>query len=157
MFARTILASAVISTFVIAGVLADPASFVGRWHWNAKASSLAPGEPAPKDILLAITDSSGGRLKWTLTEVDPTGQSHMESFDGPSNGAPTKVAGLDDGTTAGFTLGSDSLNAVFRGPHGESDSWGCSLSADRRQMSCKGTESDGMGHSRDYTDVYDRS
>jgi hypothetical protein len=158
MMGRTILfTSAVISVFSIASAEADPASFVGRWHWSRAESSLAPGEPAPKDILLNITDTANGRLKWTLTEVDPAGQSHVQSFDGASNGTPTKVTGSDDGTTAGFTLGADALKAVFRGPQGESDSWGCALSADQRKMTCKGTESDGKGHSMNYTDVYDRS
>jgi hypothetical protein len=158
MFVKAILGPAVaLSAFAFASAQADPASFVGRWHWNRAQSSLAPGEPAPKDIMLNITDAASGRLKWTLTQVDPAGQQHIQSFDGPSNGTPTKLIGTDDGTTAGFTLAGDSLTAVFKGPEGESDSWACTISPDQRKMSCKGTESDGKGHSMSYTDVYDRS
>lgn len=135
---------------------ADPASFIGKWHWNRTESSLAPGEPAPKDVLLDITDTAGGQLKWTLTEVDPSGQSHTESFDGLSNGTPSKVMGADDQTTASFTLTADGLNAKFSGPEGASDSWSCSLSPDQRKMTCRGTQSDGHGHSENYTDSYDR-
>jgi hypothetical protein len=134
---------------------ADTASFVGKWHWDRTRSTVVPGEPPPKDVLLDIADTANGRLKWTLTAVDPEGQSHVESFDGPSNGAPTKVIG-DEQTSASFVLASDSLKAVFKGPQGDSDSWSCALSADQRMMTCHGTQSDGQGHSRDYTDVYNR-
>jgi hypothetical protein len=140
----------------LAAAHADPGSFVGKWHWNRTDSSLAPGEPAPKDVLLDISDIAGGRLKWTLTEIDPSGQSHTESFDGQSDGTPAKVVGADDQTTASFRLTADGLSATFSGPEGASDSWSCSLSPDQRKMTCRGTQSDGHGHSENYTDSYDR-
>jgi hypothetical protein len=135
---------------------ASSADFVGKWVWNPSKSSVAAGEPLPKSIVLDIAEASPDRVKWTLTATDPGGQTHVENFDGPSNGAATKVTGADDQTMAAFTLVGDALKAVFKGPGGASDSWACGVSADKAVMTCHGTEADGQGHSRDYTDAYDR-
>lgn len=155
MFRTVALLSALIA--LSAGpVVAQSPTFVGRWHWNRSASTLAPGEPAPKDVVLDITDASVGHLRWSLSETDPTGQTHAESFDGPADGRPGTLTGAEDQTSASFTLDLGNLRAVFYGPEGASDSWSCSVSADGRRMTCAGTEADGQGHTRGYTDVYDR-
>ncbi len=156
-FPRLALLSAGIVAFAACGAHADPAAFVGKWHWNKSESSTIPGEPPAQDILLNITELSNARLKWTLDAVDPQGQKHEESFDGKADGTPTRVTGAGDQTTAAFTLAGDQLKAVFRSPDGGSDSWSCMVTAGGNKMSCKGTESDGKGHNADYTDVYDRS
>ncbi len=156
MIARFVITSVCAGLSLTAGIaLADPTSFVGKWRWDRTHSTVAPDEPTPRDVLLDITDTANGRIKWTLTAVDPSGQSHQESFDGPTDGAPTKVIG-DEQTTASFTMAGESLKAVFKGPDGSSDSWSCGLSADQRIMTCHGAQSDGQGHSRQYTDVYSR-
>jgi hypothetical protein len=135
---------------------AGSGSFVGRWHWDKAQSSSIPGEPAPRDIVLNIADMSGGALKWTLTEIDPEGGEHKESFDGKSDGTPTPVTGAGGPMTAAFTLTGATLKAVFKSPDGSSDSWSCALAPDGSKMNCQGLESDGKGHSAGYTDVYDR-
>jgi hypothetical protein len=135
---------------------AQTASFAGKWHWNKAQSSMAPGEPAPRDILLDITDASGGALRWTLTETGPQGGQHSESFDGKSDGTPTTITGAGEQTTAGFTLTGNTLKANFKSPDGATDNWSCMLTPDGAKMNCKGDESDGHGHSAPYTDVYDR-
>jgi hypothetical protein len=135
---------------------ADPAAFVGQWHWNKAQSTSIPGEPSPKEIQLNITELSGGKLKWVLNEVDPEGGKHSESFDGRSDGAASAVMGAGAPTTAAFTLTGDTLSAVFKSQDGSGDNWSCMLSPDGKTMSCKGTETDGKGHSAPYTDIYDR-
>jgi hypothetical protein len=137
---------------------AQPTSspYVGKWQWNQAQSTLVPGEPPPRGIVLNITSIGGNRITWTLTATDPSGQPHTENFDGPSDGTPTKVGGVGNGGTASFTVSGGVLKAVFNGPDGGSDSWSCGLSADQRKMTCRGAESDGKGHSQPYTDVYDR-
>jgi hypothetical protein len=156
-FTRLVTLSAGMIGCAALGAQADPAQFVGNWHWNKAESSLIQGEQPAQDILLNITDLSGGTLKWTLNAVDPAGQKHTESFDGKADGTPTAVTGAGDQTTASFTVAGDQLKAVFRSPDGGSDSWSCLLAPGGAKMSCKGTESDGHGHTANYTDVYDRS
>src|SRR5277367_3612107 len=101
---RIIVSSGLGLVLTIAAAHAGPAGFVGKWQWSATKSTVTPGEPLPKSIVLDIAETSGSRIKWTLTAVDPSGESHTQNFDGPSNGAPTKVTGADDQTTASFTL-----------------------------------------------------
>jgi hypothetical protein len=152
-----VLAMSAVALVLVGGMArAGSGSFVGGWHWDKAQSSSIPGEPAPRDIVLDITDMSGGALKWTLTEIDPQGGKHTESFDGKSDGTPTPVTGAGGPTTAAFTLAGATLKAVFKSPDGSSDSWSCALAPDGRKMNCQGMESDGKGHSAGYTDVYDR-
>ncbi len=136
--------------------VADPQSFVGAWHWNKAESTLEQGEPAPKDIQLQIAEAANGKLRWSLTEIDPAGGRHVESFDGPTDGSQRPVTGGDGHTTAGFTVTGDQLSATFKG-QGGSDAWSCTISPDQRKMTCKGTESDSQGHTASYADVYDRA
>lgn len=145
-----------LSGFAVTGAKADSAAFVGQWHWNKAQSTSVPGEPAPKEILLNITELSGGKLKWILNEVDPEGAKHSESFDGRSDGTASAVMGAGAPTTASFTLAGDSFSGVFKSQDGSGDNWSCTLTPDGRTMSCKGTEFDGKGHSAPYTDVYNR-
>jgi hypothetical protein len=148
--------AAAMSGVGFAGAKADPAAFVGQWHWNKAQSTSIPGEPSPKEIQLNITELSGGKLKWVLNEVDPEGGKHSESFDGRSDGAASAVMGAGAPTTAAFTLTGDTLSAVFKSQDGAADNWSCTLAPNGRTMSCKGTEADGKGHNAPYTDVYDR-
>jgi hypothetical protein len=154
---RRFVALSALSVAAAAGpVAAQAPSFAGIWHWNKAQSALEPGEPAPRDILLQITEAANGKLKWTVTETDPEGGKHVESFDGPADGTAQALTGGDGHTTAAFTLSGDSLAATFKGQDGGSDAWSCTLSGDQRRMTCKGTESDGKGHAMSYADVYDR-
>jgi hypothetical protein len=146
----------------LVAVAAGPAfgqsgGFTGKWRWNMGQSTMVPGEPPPKAIILEIAQAAGGKLKWTVTETDPSGQPHVESFDGVADGKQRPLQGGEGQTTASFTITDSGLSASFKSPDGASDSWTCSVSGDSRQMTCRGTESDGKGHSEPYTDVYDRA
>lgn len=132
------------------------APFLGRWHWNRTESTAAPGEPLPKDVVLDITSAEPSHLEWKVTTVDEQGASHVESFNGAANGKPAPLQGSPDGTTIAVTLAGTTLNATYTAPDGSSDHESCSVSADRKKMTCRGTETDGKGHSANYTDVYDR-
>ena len=58
--------------------------------------------------------------------------------------------------TASARMADETLQATFNGPAGRSDTQTCMVSANRKQMTCKGVLSDGQGHSVSYVDVYDR-
>lgn len=135
---------------------ADGSPFVGRWHWNATQSTTTPGEPVPKDVTAEITNADNSRVTWVVHITDLQGQPHQESFDAAPDGAFHQVQGSGDGTTASFTLASNALQAVFKGPAGETDQLACTVSADSKQMTCQGVLNDGKGHSDNYRDVYDR-
>lgn len=131
---------------------ADTNPFVGRWHWNHTQSTLPPGEPAPDDLVTEISSDEDEKLRWSVT-ITAEGQTHDETFDAVANGEFHPVG---DKTTAAFRLLGDSLQATFKGPSGQSDTFTCTISEDRRKMTCKGTVDQGDGKAANYTDVYDR-
>jgi hypothetical protein len=120
------------------------AQFAGRWRWNRTESTIAPGEPVPKDIVTEIASADRTRIRWTVTITDP------------HDGQPHPVQGNAAGDTASFTLSPGGLQAVFRSKAGETDTVTCTLSGDHRKMTCKGTVAEAKGQTSSYVDVYDR-
>jgi hypothetical protein len=139
-----------------AAVAAEPAPFVGEWHWNGAASVGAPGEQKPRDVVLSITSADAAHVAWRLTMIDENGQRHEQSFSGTGDGKSVAVTGNATGSMAAFTVTPTALQAVYTYPDGAADRSTCALSADRKTMTCHGVESDGKGHTAPYTDVYDR-
>ena len=131
---------------------AGDSPFLGRWHWNPAQSTLPPGEPAPKDVVSEISQANETSVAWALTIVTPDDQRHVVKFE--SNPAGAAQHGRD--TTASARLTDETLQATFNGPGGRSDTQTCTVSANRKQLTCKGVLSDGQGHSVSYVDVYDR-
>jgi hypothetical protein len=80
----------------------------------------------------------------------------VQSFNGTGDGKPVPVTGSPDASTGAFTVTAATLDSVYTNRDGSTDRASCSLSADRKKMTCRGTESDGKGHSASYVDVYDR-
>jgi len=156
---RRMIAAALALAALGAGsaVGADSSPLVGRWHWNASQSSpSSPGEPVPRDVLLAIDSAEPAHLHWTLTLTDAVGAQHTKSFDGTGDGKRVKLTGAVPGTTAAFTVTPVGFDADYASPDGGSDRSSCALSADRRKLTCHGSETDGQGHATPYVDVYDR-
>src|SRR5579864_7415824 len=60
----------------------DAGAFVGEWHWNKAESSVIPGEPLPREVVLRIASATPARVQWTLTRTDADGSQHTESFGG---------------------------------------------------------------------------
>jgi predicted heme/steroid binding protein len=137
--------------------LAETNHFLGRWHWNKALSTLAPGEPAPQDVKSSIVSADGGQIKWTADLTDEAGKRHIETFDGKPDGTFFPVVGAGADVTASFSWNNGTLQSVFRSAHGGSDTQTCTVSADDKQMTCRGTWSDGRGKSEQYVDVYDRT
>ena len=131
---------------------ADGSPFVGRWHWNRTQSTLPPGEAAPNDLISEISRADGTYVTWSVTIVTPDGQPHVVAFDARANGEFIRIS---SDTTASARLAGDTLQATFKGPTGQSDVQTCSVSADRRQMTCRGVLTDG-DRTVNYVDVYDR-
>jgi len=148
------LAAGLLTLAASAAMAADPSPFVGEWHWNKTASTSVPGEPLPREVVLNIASADRAHVQWTLTTVDDKGASDVQSFTGTGDGKP--ITGSPDGATRAFTVTPATLDSVYRYPDGGSDSASCSLSADRKKLTCRGSESDGKGHSATYVDVYDR-
>jgi hypothetical protein len=150
---------AAVLALVVSGVAlaarADSPLFVGKWHWNAKESSTAPGEPLPRDVLLTITRADKAQVQWSLTTIDNKGTQTVKTFVGTGDGKPTPVTG-DPGTTGAFTLAGTTMESVYASADGGTDRSTCSVSSDGKKMTCHGSESDGKGHANNYTDVYDR-
>jgi len=149
---RTALLIGVSAALAASTAYAEDSPFVGRWHWNPAQSTLPPGEPAPKDVVSEISRADGPSVAWTVTIVTPDDQRHIVTFEaGPGGDAQH---GID--TTASARMADETLQATFNGPGGRSDTQTCTVSATRKQMTCKGVVSDGQGHSARYVDVYDR-
>jgi hypothetical protein len=127
--------------------------FVGRWRLNRAQSMLPPGGPVPKDLVCDIARADNSHVKWSVTVLTTEGRPHVETFDTVANG---EFYPISRGTTASFRLAGDTLQATFKGPSGQSDAQTCTLSADRKQMTCRGVLTEGDGRTVNYVDVYDR-
>lgn len=138
-----------------APALADENQFLGHWHWNKAKSTLAPGEPTPKDASAVIESADGGAIRWSAVIIDDQGQRHTEMFNGKPDGTDYPVQGADN-VTAAFTWTNGDLRSVFKGRNGGSDTQSCHVESDNRTMICKGTWSDGSGTTQNYVDVYER-
>ncbi len=148
-------AAAALSVSSVALGAEDAAAFVGEWHWNKAESSVIPGEPLPREVVLRIASATPAHVQWTLTRTDADGSQHTESFSGSGGGQPGPITGAPD-TTGAFTVNATALEASYQSKDGSTDRTSCTLASDRRKMTCRGTESDGKGHSMNYVDVYDR-
>jgi hypothetical protein len=141
------------TTLVASSAWAESNAFVGRWHLNKAQSTLPPGEPVPNDFIHEISRADVSQLKWTTTLVAADGRSYVETFDATASGASHPVG---DDTTVSFRLSGETLQATFKGPAGQSDVQTCTLSANQKQMSCKGVLTGANGQTVNYVDVYDR-
>ena len=152
-----LIAALILAACAAAGAAyADAGPFVGEWHWNQAESQTAPGEAAPKDIVLNIASADAAHVQWTVTVTEANGQQHVESVSATGDGKPAQITGSPPGTTQAFTVTPTSLQNVFSAPDGSSDRASCTVSPDRKKLTCRGVESDGKGHSANYVDVFDR-
>ena len=141
------------ATLAASAAWAGDTSFVGRWHWNRALSTLPPGEPAPKDVVSEISRADSGAISWSVTIVTPDDQRHVVTFSAEAGGGARTIS---SDTSASARMSDETLQATFNGPAGRSDTQTCTVSADRKQMTCRGVLSDDQGHSVSYVDVYDR-
>jgi hypothetical protein len=148
-----VLVMGVAASLAAGAAYAEDSAFVGTWHWDPAKSTLPPGEPAPKDVVSEISKADAGAISWTVTIVTPDDQTHTVTFEADPKGEARRIS---SDTTATATFGHGLLQATFNGPAGQSDTQTCTVSADQKQMTCKGVVSDGKGHSANYVDVYDR-
>ena len=132
---------------------ADSSPFVGRWHLNRAQSTLPAGEPVPQDLICEISRVDSSLVKWSLTILTTEGRPHVETFEAAASGEFSPVSSE---TTASLRLTGDTLQATFKGPAGQSDAHTCTLSADHKQMICRGVLTEGDGRTVNYVDVYDR-
>ena len=132
---------------------AESSPFVGRWHWNRAQSTLPPGEPAPNDLTSEISGADGNYVTWSVTLVTADGRPHVVTFDAAANGESHRIS---SDTTASARLTGVTLRATFKGPTDQSDAQACTVSADQRQMTCRGVLTNGDGRTVTYVDVYDR-
>lgn len=159
---KSVLLGSAAAVVVLAGLAAGPAGaqqvenqFLGHWHWNKAKSTLAPGEPAPKDASAVIESADGGTIRWTAVVIDQEGQTRTERFNGKPDGTPYPVQGTDS-VTAAFTWTNGTLQSTFKGGKSGSDTQSCRVEADAKTMTCRGTWTDGAGSTQNYVDVYDR-
>ena len=141
------------AALTVSSAWAESSPFFGRWHWNRTQSTLPPGEPAPNDLTSDISRADGNYVTWSVTLVTPDGQSHVVAFDTAANGESHRIS---SDTTASARLTGDTLQATFKGPTGRSDAQTCTVSADHRQMTCRGVLTDGHGRTVNYVDLYDK-
>jgi len=107
----------------------------------------------PKDLICEISRAEDSHVKWSVTVLTAEGQPHVETFDTVANGEFYPVSSE---TTASFRLTGDTLQTTFTGPAGQSDAHTCTLSADHKQMICRGVLTEGDSRTVNYVDVYDR-
>jgi hypothetical protein len=141
------------AALVASSAWADSSLFVGRWQLNRVQSMLPPGEPVPKHLTCEISRADNSRVKWSVTVLTTEGRPYVETFDTVANG---EYYPISSDTTASFRLTGDTLQATFKGPTGQSDTQTCTLSADQKQMICRGVLTEGDGRTVNYMDVYDR-
>jgi hypothetical protein len=141
------------AALVASSAWAGSSPFVGRWRLNRAQSMLPPGEPVPQDLICDIARADDSHVKWSVTVLTAEGRPHVETFDTVANG---EFYPLSRETTASFRLTGDTLQATFKGPTGQSDTQTCTLSADHKQMICRGVLTEGDGRTVNYVDVYDR-
>ena len=149
---NTALVMGVCASLAVSAAYAEDSPFVGRWHWNRAQSTLPPGEPAPKDVVSEILRADGTSVSWSVTIVTPDDQRHGVTFEAE----PGSDAQHGSDTTASARMADETLQATFNGPAGRSDTQTCTVSANRKQMTCKGVLSDDQDRSVSYVDVYDR-
>ncbi len=138
-----------VAAFAAEGPMTGPAT----WTWNAKESKTA-GE-APKSQVLKVTKDDGKNLAWTMTSVDAKGKTHKMSWSGAFDGKERKAS---NGGTAAFTKGSDGATKIaFKESNGGTGEESCTISSDKKKMTCAGKMTGKDGKSAEYTDVYDRS
>ncbi len=138
--------------------------FSGAWHWNKDESKLVPGVAAPQEIIWDIKNFTGhghtdyNRVQMSLEITYPDGSERSEGFDGAFDGKPYPVKGRDDGATRAYTVLPDgSLQSKFTSKKSETGSTStCTLSPDRKKMTCSGTAPDAQGKPADFTVVFDR-
>ena len=133
---------------------AEGSPFVGRWHWNQALSKLPANEPVPSDLMAEISRVETAHVRWSVTVTNAQGHSSVKSFDVPLNGEAYPIS---DDTTASFRLVGSALQAVFTGPSNQSDTLSCTLSEQRKRMTCNGKVVGEGGQTESYVDVYDRS
>ena len=138
------------AALAVSTAYAQDSPLIGRWHWNQAQSTLPPGATAPKDVVSDISQADGA-VSWSVTIVTPDDQTQVMRF---KAGAEPERVGRD--TTAMARLSGDTLQAMFSGDAGQSDTLTCTVSANHEKMTCKGVLSDGKGHSVSYVDVYDK-
>ncbi len=151
-----LLIAAMLVLLLGSATLAADGAFVGQWHWNHAESTVPAGAPLPKDIILNITSATPQNVTWTVTVIDQQGQQHVESFSGSGDGKPGKLTGGAPGMSAASTVAATTFETVFTNEDGSTDRSTCSVSGDRKKMTCRGVESDGKGQTANYTDVYER-
>ena len=132
---------------------AESSPFVGRWQWNRAHSTPPPGAPVPEDFLCDLARAESGHVQWAITILSTEDQPYVETFDVTASG---DFAPISSETTAAVRLTEDTLQATFTGPAGQADTQTCTLSADQKQMTCRGVLSAGDGRTVNYVDVYDR-
>ena len=153
---RMLAALALVAIGASPALSAESSPLVGRWHWNPAQSTVTPGEPAPRDVLLVIESAEPAHMHWTLTLTDTADTQHKKSFNGSGDGKRVAVSGAVPGTTAAFTVTPNTFEADYRSPDGGSDRSSCALSPDGQKLTCRGTDTDAQGHGMPYVDVYDR-
>jgi hypothetical protein len=157
---RTRVACIVASMFAVVVLLppspaqAQESPFTGRWHLNKALSKLPPGEAAPADLVIDILRADNLHMRWAVTIADDKGQTDVVTFDTPANG---EFYFIDADTSVSFRLTGSSLQATFKNPNGPTDTMGCTLSGDQRQMTCNGTLTQQGGTAIRYVDVFDRT
>lgn len=125
------------------------------WTWNAKESTLPAGMPAPKSQVMKITEKGDKAVNWTMTTVGTDGKKQVMSWSGAYDGKDRPVKG---GGTAALTKDADgTTNVSWKDKDGSTGAEKCTLSSDKKKMTCKGSVKMKDGKSADFTDVMDRS
>jgi hypothetical protein len=141
---------------IVAYAAEGPFTGPATWTWNASQSKTADANAPTKSMVLKITRDDGTNLAWLLTVVDAKGATHKMSWSGAYDGKERPAKG--GGGAAAFTKGGDgSIKIAFKEKDGSTGDETCTVSSDRKKMTCNGTVKGKDGRTVDYTDIYDRS
>jgi hypothetical protein len=130
-----------------AGVLHAGGGFTGTWKLNVAKSTFAPGQPAPKEGTVTVTENIKTR-DVTVKGTDMSGKSFTTHFTHPIRGGA--VTFLDGGPTDGSTQSVRRVGAhTFRtttakdGKEVRMESFTVSPDGKTLRISAKGTSPDG--------------
>lgn len=157
--ARTAIPLVLAALFVL-GAGASPDSIMGKWRLNVKESELLPGETPPQELIMEVTLDDGSKFQWTATVKMPDGASGVTRFKGAIDGKAYPVEGRP-GSTSSFTWTPDgALKQVSESTAGiavETCAFaGGNTRATARKMICASRQTDSLGRTVTYTEVFDR-
>jgi hypothetical protein len=130
---------------------------VGTWKLDTQKSDFG-GMPAPKDLIVVVTEDTKDKVSWKLSGSGPDGKPLSESFSGAVDGKPHAIGGSERGESVAYTRDPDgTFRSVTTDKSGAEVAHSTvTLSDDGSTMTIKNTRKTPNGDVN-YTEVFTKS